>query len=343
MSNIHNFGAGPAKLPSEVFDELEEELVNFNGTGISLMETSHRSATYIKLNAEIQDVVRRLLNVPQNYKILFLQGGGQGQFAGVPLNLMSRTGTADYVITGIWSVIAAREARKYGNVRFATPQQDSYVNIPDLSTWDLDPNASYVHICDNETIDGVEYDFIPNTNGVPLVADMCSNIMSKKFDITKFGAVYGCAQKNIGTAGVTMVIVREDLLNQAMPACPSVFDWTLTAKNNSILNTPPMQAIEVMGRVLKWIERNGKLEKMEELAVKKSSMIYDYIDQSNGFYYAPVEKRFRSKMNIPFRVGPPKGDVDLENQFIEDAEKQGLIQLRGHRWNTSLRLQFGHC
>ncbi|XP_052740826.1 probable phosphoserine aminotransferase isoform X3 [Bicyclus anynana] len=284
MSNIHNFGAGPAKLPSEVFDELEEELVNFNGTGISLMETSHRSATYIKLNAEIQDVVRRLLNVPQNYKILFLQGGGQGQFAGVPLNLMSRTGTADYVITG------------------------------------------------------VEYDFIPNTNGVPLVADMCSNIMSKKFDITKFGAVYGCAQKNIGTAGVTMVIVREDLLNQAMPACPSVFDWTLTAKNNSILNTPPMQAIEVMGRVLKWIERNGKLEKMEELAVKKSSMIYDYIDQSNGFYYAPVEKRFRSKMNIPFRVGPPKGDVDLENQFIEDAEKQGLIQLRGHSLVGGIRV-----
>ncbi|XP_045447106.1 probable phosphoserine aminotransferase [Melitaea cinxia] len=329
MPKILNFGAGPAKLPEEVYDILKNELNDFDGTGISLLETSHRSGTYLKLNKDVQSVVRRLLNVPDNYKILFLSGGGQGQFAAVPLNLISRTGSADYVVTGAWSAKAAKEAKKYGKVNLVLPPTDRYEGIPDQSTWKLDPNASYVHICTNETIHGVEFDFIPDTKGVPLVADMSSNFMSKKIDVSKFGVIYGGAQKNIGTAGVALVIVREDLLNQALPICPSILDWTVTAKADSILNTPPMFAILVMGRVLQWIERQGGLDKMAELATKKSSLIYDVIEQSNGFYYAPVAKNARSRMNIPFRIG--NADEALEKEFLKGAEALNLIQLKGHR------------
>ncbi|XP_026321943.1 probable phosphoserine aminotransferase [Hyposmocoma kahamanoa] len=331
MVKIHNFGAGPAKMPEEVYNILRDELTNFEGTGISLLETSHRTAPYMNLNTEVQNVVRRLLNVPENYKILFLAGGGQGQFAAVPLNLISRTGTADYVVTGDWSAKAAKEAKKYGKVNLVLPPTEKYVDIPDQSKWKLDPNASYVHICTNETIHGVEFDFIPDTKGVPLVADMSSNFMSKKVDVSKFGVIYGGAQKNIGTSGVALVIVREDLLNHALPICPSIFDWTITYKADSILNTPPMYAIYIMGRVLQWIERQGGLDKMSELAEKKSKLVYDTIDQSNGFYYAPVAKKVRSRMNIPFRIGSPAGNDALEKEFLKGAEALGLIQLKGHR------------
>ncbi|XP_072939911.1 phosphoserine aminotransferase [Epargyreus clarus] len=330
MPKIHNFGAGPAKLPEEVYEIIRKELTDFEGTGISLLETSHRSPTYFKLNTEVQDVVRRLLNVPSNYKIIFLAGGGQGQFAAVALNLIGRTGTADYVVTGAWSAKAAKEAKKYGKVNLVLPPTDKYVDIPDQSKWNLDPNASYVHICTNETIHGVEFDFIPDTKGVPLVADMSSNFMSKSVDVSKFGVIYGGAQKNIGTSGVALVIVREDLLNSALPICPSILDWTVNVKADSILNTPPMFAIYIMGRVLQWIERKGGLDKMEELATKKSSLVYDVIEQSNGFYYAPVAKNVRSKMNIPFRIGSPGNDA-LEKEFLKGADALGLIQLKGHR------------
>ncbi|KAI8424215.1 hypothetical protein MSG28_002790 [Choristoneura fumiferana] len=314
MVKIHNFGAGPAKLPEEVYEIIKKELTNYENSGISLLETSHRSGTYLKLNTEIQAVVRRLLNVPDNYKILFLSGGGQGEFAAVPLNLISRTGTADYVVTGAWSAKAAKEAKKYGKVNVVTPHTERYEGIPDQSTWKLDPNASYVHICTNETI-----------HGVPLVADMSSNFMSKKVDVSKFGVIYGGAQKNIGTSGVALVIVREDLLNHALPICPSILDWTVNVKADSILNTPPMFA------VLQWIESKGGLEKMAELATKKSSLVYNIIEESNGFYYAPVAKNARSKMNIPFRIGSAKGDDALEKEFLKGAEALGLIQLKGHR------------
>ncbi|XP_063824151.1 probable phosphoserine aminotransferase [Ostrinia nubilalis] len=331
MPKVHNFGAGPAKLPEEVYEIMRNELTNFEGSGISLLETSHRTPKYMNLNNEIQDVVRRLLDVPANYKILFLAGGGQGQFAAVPLNLISRTGTADYVVTGAWSAKAAKEAKKYGKVNMVIPPTDKYVDIPHQSTWNLDPNASYVHICTNETIHGVEFDFIPDTKGVPLVADMSSNFMSKKVDVSKFGVIYGGAQKNIGTSGVALVIVREDLLNQALPICPSILDWTVNHKNNSILNTPPMFAIYIMGRVLQWIEKNGGLDEMATRATKKASLIYGIIEESNGFYYAPVAKNVRSKMNIPFRIGSAEGNDALEKEFLKGAEELGLIQLKGHR------------
>ncbi|KAJ0178866.1 hypothetical protein K1T71_005641 [Dendrolimus kikuchii] len=330
MSKVYNFGAGPGKLPEEVYDILREELTNFDNSGISLLETSHRSSSYMKLNLEIQDVVRRLLDIPPNYKILFLAGGGVGEFAAVPLNLISRTGTADYVVTGAWSAKAAKEAKKYGKVNMVLPPTDKYIDIPDQSTWNLDPNASYVHLCTNETIHGVEFDFIPDTKGVPLVADMSSNFMSKKVDVSKFGVIYGGAQKNIGTSGVALVIVREDLLNSALPITPSLLDWTQTCKAESILNTPPMFAIYIMGRVLQWIERKGGLDAMADLANKKASLLYDLIDASNGFYYAPVAKNVRSKMNIPFRIGNP-GNETLEKEFLKGAEALGLIQLKGHR------------
>ncbi|KAI5644429.1 aminotransferase class-V domain-containing protein [Phthorimaea operculella] len=329
MVKICNFGAGPAKMPEEVYEIIKNELTNFDGSGISLLETSHRTATYKNLNTEIQNVVRRLLNVPENYKIIFLAGGGQGQFAAVPLNLISRTGTADYVVTGAWSAKAAKEAKKYGKVNMVLPPTDKYTDIPAQSSWNLDPNASYVHICGNETIHGVEFDFIPDTKGVPLVADMSSNFMSKKLDVSKFGVIYGGAQKNIGTSGVALVIVREDLLNQALPICPSILDWTVNYKADSILNTPPMFAIYIMGRVLQWIERQGGLDAMAANATKKSSIIYNIIDSSNGFYTAPVAKNVRSKMNIPFRI--KNGDEALEKEFLKGAEALGLIQLKGHR------------
>lgn len=330
MSKVHNFGAGPAKLPEEIYETIRNELTNFEGSQISLLETSHRSQTYMKLNTEVQNVVKRLLDVPDNYKILFLSAGGTGQFAAVPLNLMSRTGTADYVVTGDWSAKAAKEAKKYGNVNLVLPPRDSYTDIPEQPQWKLDPNASYVYICTNETIHGVEFDFIPDTKGVPLVADMSSNIMSKKIDVSKFGVIYAGAQKNIGTAGVALVIVREDLLGHALPICPSVLDWAPNAKADSILNTPPMFAIYVMGRVLQWVERNGGVDGMAKNASTKASLIYNIVEQSNGFYYAPVAKNARSKMNVPFRIGNPGNDA-LEKEFLKGAEALGLIQLKGHR------------
>ncbi|KAJ8733398.1 hypothetical protein PYW08_001696 [Mythimna loreyi] len=330
MAKIHNFGAGPAKMPEEVYEIIRKELTNFDNSGISLLETSHRTKGYMQLNLEVQNVVRRLLDVPANYKIIFMAGGGTGEFAAVPLNLISRTGTADYVVTGDWSAKAAKEAKKYGKVNLVLPPTDRYVDIPDQSKWNLDPNASYVHICSNETIHGVEFDFIPDTKGVPLVADMSSNIMSKKVDVSKFGVIYAGAQKNIGTAGVALVIVREDLLNQALPICPSLLDWTANAKAESILNTPPMFAIYVMGRVLQWVERNGGVEGMAQLASQKANLIYGTVEQSNGFYSIPVAKNARSKMNVPFRIGSPPND-DLEKEFLKGAEALGLIQLKGHR------------
>ncbi|CAB3236912.1 unnamed protein product [Arctia plantaginis] len=329
-SKVHNFGAGPAKLPEEVYEVIQKELTNFEGTQISLLETSHRSQTYMKLNTEIQNVVKRLLNVPDNYKILFLSGGGTGEFAAVPLNLISRTGSADYVVTGDWSAKAAKEAKKYGKVNLVLPPGGSHTGIPDQSQWNLDPNASYVYICTNETIHGVEFDFVPDTKGVPLVADMSSNIMSKKIDVSKFGVIYAGAQKNIGTAGVTLVIIREDLLGHALPICPSILDWAANAKADSILNTPPMFAIYIMGRVLQWVERNGGVEGMAKNASKKASLVYDIIENSKGFYYAPVAKDARSKMNVPFRIGNPGNDA-LEKEFLKGAESLGLIQLKGHR------------
>ncbi|XP_033230198.1 phosphoserine aminotransferase [Belonocnema kinseyi] len=325
---VINFGAGPGKLPQEVVQEVQKELHSYGDTNISILELSHRSSEFLKIVNDAQVTLRELLKIPANYKILFMQGGGTGSFAAIPLNLMIKTGTADYIVTGTWSSKAAKEAQQFGKVNLVLPKTSKYTEIPDPSTWNLDPNASYVYYCANETVHGIEFDFVPDTKGVPLVADMSSNILTKSLDISKFAVIFAGAQKNFGPAGVTLVIVREDLLGQAMPVCPSVFDFKITADNNSIYNTPPVFQIYFVGRVFEWIKRNGGVEGMKNLAIKKSNKIYDIIDQSEGFYVCPVNKKCRSKMNVPFRI---RNNEDLEKEFLAGASKRGMLQLKGHR------------
>jgi len=328
---VVNFGAGPGKLPNEVFVEVQKELVHFENTGLSVMEISHRSNDYINVHNDALKSVREILNLPDNYKVIFLQGGATGCFAAVALNLIGRTGTADYIVTGGWSSKAAKEATKYGKVNLVVPKASKYTNVPDQSTWNLDPKASYVYYCDNETADGVEFPFIPETGDVPLVVDMSSNIFTRKFDVTKFGLIYAGAQKNFGPAGITLVIVREDLLNHALPITPSILDFKANFDANSELNTPPTFIIYVVGKVFKWIQANGGIAAMQQNSAKKSKLIYDQIKASNGFYSCPIDEGFGSRMNVVFRVGGPTGNDALEKEFLKGAEQLGMVQLKGHR------------
>jgi phosphoserine aminotransferase len=289
---------------------------------------SHRSPEFTRIVDQTIEKARTLLKIPDNYKVLFLQGGGTGQFAAVPLNLIGRTGKADYIVTGSWSAKAAKEAEKYGTPRLVAPKPATFGSIPDPKDWTLDPEASYVYYCDNETVEGVEFHFVPETNGVPLVADMSSNIFSKPIDISKYGVIYAGAQKNIGPAGVTIVIVREDLLNDALPITPSVLSYKIMAKENSLHNTPPCFAIYCVGLVFDWILANGGVEEMERRAIQKSETIYNLIDASNGFYTSAVDKNARSRMNVPFRV---KKDEQLEEKFLKEAKAAGYLGLKGHR------------
>ncbi|XP_077288965.1 phosphoserine aminotransferase isoform X2 [Arctopsyche grandis] len=295
------------------------------------MEMSHRSSDYMKINDDCQQFVRDLLNVPDNYKIIFLQGGGTALFAAIPLNFMSRTGSADYVVTGTWSAKAAKEAAKYGKINLVLPKTDKYQDIPDISTWKLDPNASYVHVCFNETVDGVEFPYIPDVKGVPLVADMSSNIMTRELDISKFGLIYAGAQKNIGPAGVTLVIVREDLLGSPLPITPAVLDFTVNVKENSLNNTPPTFAIYVMLEVFKWIKSNGGIKGMQTNSNTKSDILYNIIDNSKGFFVSTVNRKVRSKMNVTFRISGECSEGKLEDVFLKGASQRGMLHLKGHR------------
>ncbi|XP_055586810.1 probable phosphoserine aminotransferase [Uranotaenia lowii] len=330
---VINFGAGPAKLPRDVLLEVQKELVDYGNSGMSVMEMSHRGKTYMKLHQDTVDLARKILQVPDNYEVLLMQGGGTGLFAAVAMNLINRSGSADYLVTGSWSAKAAKEAEKYGKVNRVVPKPEKYVRVPAAQQWKLDPNASYLYYCDNETIEGVEFDFVPETNGVPLVVDMSSNIMSRPVDIKKFGVIFACAQKNIGPSGITLVIVRKDLISTEyrLPMTPTILDFSILAKDNSINNTPPTFVIYVMGRVFAWIERQGGLQKMYQDSLTKSSLIYDVIASSKNFYYCPVESNVRSRMNIPFRVGGPTGSDALEQEFLKGAEALGMQQLKGHR------------
>ncbi|TDG52386.1 hypothetical protein AWZ03_001216 [Drosophila navojoa] len=327
---VINFAAGPAKLPEEVLKEVQTNLLNCNGSGISVMEMSHRSSNYAKIQETAIADLRELLNIPQNYKVLLMQGGGTGQFAASALNLIGTTGTADYVITGSWSAKAAKEAAQYGKVNAVLPKLASYTTVPRQSTWKLDPNAAYVYYCDNETVEGVEFDFVPEVKA-PLVVDMSSNFLSRPIDVSKFGMIYAGAQKNIGPAGVTVIIVREDLIGKHLKVTPSILNFELMDKNSSLLNTPPTFGIYVMGLVFKWIKANGGVAGMSQRSKAKSQFIYNIIDQSNGFYYCPVERQVRSRMNVPFRIGSSTGNEQLEKEFLAKAEAEGMIQLKGHR------------
>jgi phosphoserine aminotransferase len=327
MTRVFNFSPGPAALPEPVLRQAAEEMLDWHGSGMSVMEMSHRGKEFIAIHAEAEALVRELMNVPTSYKVLFLQGGAIGQNAFVPMNLLRGKAGADYVDTGEWSKKSIKEAKKYCAVNVAASAAGTgYTSVPKQESWRLDPKAAYVHICANETIGGVEYHWTPDTGAVPLVADVSSNFMSRPVDVNRFGLIYGGAQKNLGPAGLTIVIVREDLVGQALPITPSAFDYKAQADNDSMLNTPPTYAIYVAGLVFKWIKAQGGLTALETRNRTKASLLYDYLD-ATPFYTNPVAKEDRSLMNVPFKLP----DAALDEPFLKGAQARSMIQLKGHR------------
>ena len=327
MTRVFNFSAGPAALPESVLRTAAEEMLDWHGSGMSVMEMSHRGKEFISIHAEAESLLRELLAVPNNYKVLFMQGGAIGENAIVPMNMLRGHAGADYVNTGEWSKKSIKEAAKYAKINVAASSEDSkFTRIPKRETWQLDPDAAYVHICANETIGGVEYHWTPDTGKVPLVADMSSNILSRPLDVAKYGLVYGGAQKNIGPAGLTIVIVRDDLLGGALPITPSAFDYTLQAESDSMLNTPPTYAIYIAGLVFHWIKARGGLAAMEAHNRAKAALLYDLLD-ATSFYTSPVAREDRSLMNVPFRLRDPA----LDAAFLKGAEARRMLQLKGHR------------
>jgi phosphoserine aminotransferase len=327
MTRVFNFSPGPATLPEPVLRQAADEMLDWHGSGMSVMEMSHRGKEFIAIHAEAEALARQLLGIPQNYKVLFMQGGAIGENAIVPLNLIGRSGKADYVLTGDWSKKSAKEAQKYGTVNVAASgEAGKFTAIPKRAEWKLDAQASYVHICSNETIGGVQYHWVPDVGQVPLVADMSSDIMSRPIDVSRYGLIYAGAQKNMGPSGVTLVIVRDDLLGHALPACPSAFDYKQQADADSMFNTPPTYAIYIAGLVFKYIRQLGGLKAVEEHNKAKAKLLYDYLDESR-FFRNPVAREDRSLMNVPFKL---KDDA-LDEEFLKGAQAKGMIQLKGHR------------
>jgi len=327
MDRVFNFSAGPAALPLEVLQQAQAELVNWHGCGMSVMEMSHRGKEYMSIQADAEADLRELMGIPANYKVLFLQGGASMQFAMVPMNLFRGKASADYLNTGEWSKKAIKEAKKYGAVNVVASSEDkNFTYAPAQSEWKLDPNAAYVHITQNETIGGVELFWTPETGNVPLVSDMSSDILSRPFDVSKFGLIYAGAQKNIGPAGLTIVIVRDDLLGQTVPGTPTMMDYAIHAENDSMYNTPPTYGIYIAGLVFKMLKAKGGIAAMEKLNRAKAKIIYDVLDASS-FFNSPVAKENRSLMNIPFTLK----DAALDDEFLKGAKERGMIQLKGHR------------
>jgi phosphoserine aminotransferase len=327
MSRVFNFSAGPAALPEPVLRQAAEEMLDWRGSGMSVMEMSHRSAEFIAIATEAQTLLRELLGVPPNYKLLFMQGGAIAQNAIVPMNLLRGQAGADYIDTGEWSKKSIAEARRYARVNVAaSAAAGGYTSIPPRESWQLDPDAAYVHICSNETIGGVQYPFLPEVGHVPLVADMSSDILSRPIDVARFGLIYAGAQKNIGPAGLTIVIVREDLIGHALPCTPSAFDYKTVAEADSMYNTPPTYAIYIAGLVFRWIRDQGGLAAMATHNGAKAALLYDFLDRSR-FFSSPVVRECRSLMNVPFTLADPK----LDAAFLEGAQARGLVQLKGHR------------
>ncbi len=328
---IYNFSAGPAVLPKDVLTRAQSEMLDWHGSGMSVMEMSHRGKEFGSILEKTEADLRALLSIPDDYKILFLQGGAVAENAMIPMNLLGGK-SADYVVTGSWSKRSVKEAKAYGDIRVVASDADNgFKTVPDFSTWDLDPNAAYVHYCTNETINGVEFAgegnlAIPETNGVPIVADMSSHILSRPVNVSNYGVIYGGAQKNIGPAGLCLVIVREDLLDRASELTPSVFNWKTQADNHSMTNTPPTYAIYIAGLVFEWLLQNGGVTEIEKVNKAKASLLYDYLD-STDFYHNDIVKVYRSRMNVPFLLS----DENLNNEFLAGADAAGLLQLKGHR------------
>ncbi len=327
MARILNFSAGPAVLPEPVLQQAAAEMLDWHGSGMSVMEMSHRGKEFIAIHAQAEADLRELMAIPKNYKVLFLQGGASAQFAVVPMNLLRGKTNADYINTGQWSKKAITDAKKYCKVNVAASSEaDNYTRAPKQAEWKLDPDAAYVHLTTNETIGGVEFHWIPDTGSVPIVADMSSHILSRPMDVSRYGLIYAGAQKNIGPAGVTIVIVRDDLLGQALPVTPTVFDYKVQAENDSMSNTPSTYGIYVAGLVFQWLKKQGGMTAMEQINRAKAGLLYDYLDQTE-FYQSPVAKDDRSLMNIPFTLR----NADLDKVFIQETEAAGLTQLKGHR------------
>ncbi len=332
---VHNFNPGPAVLPLPVLWRAREELLNYRGTGMSILEMSHRSKPFEDLLAQTETDLRRLMNIPPNYKVLFLQGGASLQFAMIPMNFRSLGSSADYIVNGTWGKAAFKDAQKLGETRLvASSEETNFDRLPSWEASDLDPKAAYLHFTSNETIHGLEFAQEPTPPpGVPLVCDMSSNFLSRPVDVSKYGVIYAGAQKNAGPAGVTLVIVREDLLARVPPDLPAMLNYNVQVAGNSMHNTPPCFAIYIVGLVLKWLIELGGLEEIGRRNAKKASLVYQAIDESGGFYRGHALPQHRSRMNVPFRL-PTE---DLEKRFVQEAERQGLVGLRGHRSVGGLR------
>jgi phosphoserine aminotransferase len=327
MRQIFNFSAGPAVLPEEVLQQAAAEMLDWHGSGQSVMEMSHRGKEYMSIHAQAEADLRELMGIPSNYKVLFLQGGATMQFAMIPINLLRGRGGADYVNTGEWSKKAIKEAKLFGKVNVAASGEDrNFTYVPARADWKLDPNAAYVHICSNETIGGVEFNWVPDTGDVPLVADVSSTFLSRPVDVSRYGLIYGGAQKNIGPAGLTIVIVRDDLIGHAPAGTPTMLDYKSQADNDSMLNTPPTYAVYIAGLVFQWLKRQGGVAAIEQKNVAKAKLLYDYLDATD-FYRNPVATADRSRMNVPFTLKDDK----LDDAFLKGAQQRGMLQLKGHR------------
>jgi phosphoserine aminotransferase len=333
MGRVYNFSAGPAVLPEEVLQEAADEMLDYKGTGMSVMEMSHRSKAFATIIEEAESDLRELLKIPDNYKVLFLQGGASQQFAAIPMNLM-KNGVADYIITGQWAKKAYQEASRYGTChKIASSEDKTFTYIPDCSDLDISPDADYVYICENNTIYGTKFHTLPNTKGKDLVADVSSCFLSEPMDVTKYGVVYGGVQKNIGPAGVVIVIIREDLIRDDVMECtPTMLKYKTQADNGSLYNTPPAYGIYICGKVFKWLLKNGGLEKRKEINEKKAKILYDFLDSSELFK-GTVRKEDRSIMNVPFVTG----NDEMDAKFIAEAKAAGFENLKGHRTVGGMR------
>ena len=333
MAQIFNFSAGPAVLPKEVLLTAQQEMLDWHGSGMSVMEMSHRGKEFMSIAAEAEADLRELMNIPSNYKVLFLQGGAHSQFSMIPMNLLRGKKVADYLDTGIWSKKAIDEAARYCEVNVVASSKDKgYTYAPTQDAWQLNPNAAYVHYTSNETIGGVEMFWTPKTGDVPLVCDMSSHILSRPIDVSQYGLIYAGAQKNIGPAGLTIVIVREDLIGETIAGTPTMFDYKTHADNESMYNTPPTYGIYMAGLVFKWLKAKGGLAAMEKTNIEKAGLLYDYLDQSD-FYHSPIALENRSRMNIPFTLK----NSELDAVFLKQAQEHGLLQLKGHKLVGGMR------
>lgn len=327
LERIYNYSAGPSMLPLAVLEKAQKEMVNYANSGMSVMEISHRSGLFTEIITQAEQLLRKLMNIPENYKVLFLQGGASQQFAMVPLNLLTKSGKADYINTGSWSKKAIKEAKKYGEISVIASSEDgNYSYIPAFDPNMIDPEADYIHITTNNTIEGTAYSEIPDTGGIPLVADMSSNILSVEMDVSKFGLIYAGAQKNIGPAGLTVVIIREDLIGNAKDTCPTMLDYKTHSENDSLYNTPPTYGIYMAKLVFEWLDELGGLKEMERINREKAGILYDFLEESSMFS-SPVQKESRSIMNIPF-ISPSD---ELDAEFVKKAKSAGLETLKGHR------------